>query len=437
MKQQSLGSEYDIERNLVLHNLPLIANDADLIVHYDLLILNDRRLILHHHFVIIGILPLVLGQNVIIIDDTALHLLQKRVLGQQILQQCFYVFHFGQRKIYFCCKVSEIIKMTDNTPAPRRVPILYFVFLVSVLGIWLYHVSSLPNVDFLTQRWAAMLTMVFGSFIAGASPEGSAAIAYPVFTLLLEIPPDVTRNFAFAIQSIGMTSASLLIIGMRIKVEWNYIKFVTLGGIFGLIFGTYYVVPLISPVLAKLFFVSLWLSFGIALWKENRRRKREVFDSIQSFGGNDKARLAIFGLIGGIISSIFGTGINIFTFCLMTIYYRVNEKVATPSSVLIMTFETILGFFLHTQILGDFSSQSMELWLACIPVVVFFAPLGAFIVSKLPRQGIAKILYTILVVQFFGALWVIKPNLMQLFMCGLTITVGLGTFAYLANLRKN
>jgi uncharacterized membrane protein YfcA len=326
--------------------------------------------------------------------------------------------------------------MSDNNPTQPKIPYLYFAFLVLVLSCWGYYVSGLPNLDFLARRWAAMLTMLFGSFIAGASPEGSAAVAYPIFTLLLEVPPAVARNFAFAIQSIGMTSAALLILGLRIKVEWNYITFVTIGGVFGLVFGTYYVVPLVSPIVAKLFFVSLWLSFGIALWRENRSPNRQVVNLIQNFGQKDKIRLVAFGLIGGIISSIFGTGINIFTFCLMTIYYRVNEKVATPSSVIIMTIETLLGLFLHTQIINDFQPEAFELWLACVPVVVFFAPLGAFVISKLPREGIAKILYVILFVQFVGAIWVIKPNASQLLLCAVTLAIGLGLFSYLAKIKK-
>lgn len=287
------------------------------------------------------------------------------------------------------------------------------------------------------QHYYAVLTMVFGSFIAGSSPEGSAAIAYPIFTLLLKIDPPVARNFAFAIQSIGMTSASLLILGLKIKVEWNYVKYVTLGGIFGLIFGTYYVVPLISPPLAKLFFVSLWLSFGLVLWKENKNKNRNVHDAIQDFSQSDMARLIFFGLIGGIISSIFGTGINIFTFCLMTIYYGINEKVAVPSSVIIMTIETILGFFLHAGIIGDFQSQAFEMWVVCVPIVAIFAPLGAFVISKVPRKGVATFLYFILIIQFFGAIWVIKPNLSQLGMCLIVLVGGVSTFLYLSKKSKN
>lgn len=326
--------------------------------------------------------------------------------------------------------------MQANHLHEKKVPYLYFAFLFLVLIVWSFFVFSNDLLYYISKHWPAVLTMVFGSFVAGSSPEGSAAIAYPVYTLILKIQPAVARNFAFAIQSLGMTAASLLILGLKLKLDWNYIKYVTIAGAFGLIFGTYYVVPLISPPMAKLFFVSLWLSFGLVLWYENRHPERSVYDSIQNFGRSDIGRLLLFGFIGGIISSIFGTGINIFTFCLMTIYYGISEKVAVPSSVLIMTMETLLGFFIHAGVIKDFQQLAFEMWIACIPFVIIFAPLGAFVVSKLPRKAIATFLYFILIIQFFGAMWVIKPNGSQLLMCGITLAFGLGLFVYLARNRK-
>ena len=326
--------------------------------------------------------------------------------------------------------------MQSNIEPQTRIPWIYLIFLTIVLFGWFYYMFQNDSFEIYTRQWATVITMIFGSFIAGASPEGSAAVAYPIFTLILKIEPAIARNFAFAIQSIGMTSASLLIIGMRLKVDWNYIIFVTIGGVVGLFLGTYYVVPYISPVQAKLFFVSLYLSFGIALWLQNRRPQREVFDKIENFKNSDKGRLIIFGLVGGIISSIFGTGINIFTFCLMTIYYRVSEKNATPSSVIIMTIETILGLFIHTQLINDFQPEAFEIWLACVPFVAVFAPLGAFVISKMPRRGIATLLYWILIIQFFGAMIVIKPSLIQFALCMLVLASGIGLFGYLAKVRK-
>ena len=326
--------------------------------------------------------------------------------------------------------------MQSNIKPKTRIPWIYLIFLSIIMFGWFWYMFQNDSFEIYSRQWATVLTMIFGSFIAGASPEGSAAVAYPIFTLILKIAPPVARNFAFAIQSIGMTSASLLIIGMRLKVDWNYIIFVTIGGIFGLFLGTYYVVPYISPVQAKLFFVSLYLSFGIALWSQNRRPQREVFDRIENFKNSDKGRLIIFGLVGGIISSIFGTGINIFTFCLMTIYYRVSEKVATPSSVIIMTIETILGLFIHTQLINDFQPEAFEIWLACVPFVAVFAPLGAFVISKMPRKGIATLLYCILIIQFFGAMLVIKPSIIQFSLCMVVLATGIGLFGYLARVRK-
>jgi uncharacterized protein len=317
-----------------------------------------------------------------------------------------------------------------------KLPLLYIFFFTVVLVTWLIYVSQNQLFYVIEKHVYAVITMVFGSFIAGSSPEGSAAVSYPVFTLLLDIQPAVARNFSFAIQSLGMTSASLLLLGLKVKVDWNYIKYVTLGGAVGLVLGTYYVVPLISPPMAKLFFVSLWLSFGLVLWRENRKKDRKVFDVIENFQKSDMAKLLLFGLIGGIISAIFGTGINIFTFCLMTIYYGINEKTAVPSSIIIMTIETLLGFFLHAGVIKDFQTQAFEMWIACIPFVIIFAPLGSFVMSKLPRKAIATFLYIILIIQFFGALWVIKPTGFQLGVCVVTLLCGLGLFLFLSGSRR-
>jgi len=310
------------------------------------------------------------------------------------------------------------------------------VYLAVVLLSWIIYVRHIDLSLLYAKRWPAALTMIFGSFVAGSSPEGSASISYPIFTLGLHIAPAIARNFSFAIQSIGMTGATLLILGLRIKVEWNYIRFATLGGIFGLVFGTYVIVPLVSPVMAKLFFVSLWLSFGIALWRENRHPSRKVFDEIVNLKFSNITGLIVFGFIGGMISSLFGTGINIFTYCIMTIYYGISEKVATPSSVIIMTIETIFGFFLHAQVVKDFQADAFEMWIACVPIVVFFAPLGALVVSKLPRLLIAKFLYLILFIQFFGAMLVIRPSGFKLLMCVLVVAVGFLIFHILARMRK-
>ncbi len=317
-------------------------------------------------------------------------------------------------------------------------PYPYIAFILVVLIGWMSYVvaSDLDILTIMKEQAGVMITMIFGAFIAGSSPEGSAAIAYPVFTLYLDIAPATTRNFSFAIQSFGMTAASIYILSKRISVDWKYILYVSLGGLFGLLFGTYYVVPLVNPPVAKMLFVSLWLSFGIVLFIKNRRPDRVIYDKLLGLTRKDFMLLIAFGFVGGIISSLFGTGINIFTFCLMVVYYHINEKIATASSIIIMTIETILGFVLHRHVLNDFNQESFDMWIACIPLVIFMAPLGSFMLSKFTRLQLATLLYCILFVQFIGAIWVIRPSIPLATMSVGVILGGILLFNYLGQLRR-
>lgn len=318
----------------------------------------------------------------------------------------------------------------------KKYPFIYWLYLIVVITVWFWYMNVNNMFSILSENLYVMITMVFGSFVAGSSPEGSASIAYPMFTLYLGIAPDVARNFAFAIQSVGMTAASIYILNKKIALDWNYIIYVSFGGLFGLLFGTYNLVPYIQPMLGKLIFVSLWLAFGIVLYLENRKQTRIIYDKIILFSHSDRINLILFGFIGGGISSLFGTGINIFTFCFLVIYYKVNEKVATPSSIIIMTIETIAGFALHGLVIKDISKESYDMWLSCIPIVIFFAPLGAYVVNKISRITFTNFLYFIFLVQYLGAMFVIRPDLTKSVISIGIVLFGFFFFRYIGSIQR-
>jgi uncharacterized membrane protein YfcA len=317
----------------------------------------------------------------------------------------------------------------------KNIGFRYIFFLTAVLTVWGIHMFSNNLFGIIAEQWKVVVTMIFGAFIAGSSPEGSASIAYPVFTLLLDISTHDARNFAFAIQSIGMTSASLFILDKKMPVDWKYISYVSVSGILGLVLGTFYAVPFIAQVVAKISFVSLWLAFGIVLYLNHKKQHAAYKTSIGPLSHLDKSLLICLGILGGGISAIFGTGINILTFCFMVIYHSLHEKVATPSSIIIMTIETIVGFLLHALWLQDFSEQSNQMWLASIPVVVFFAPLGTWVMSKVSYGAYKNFLYVIFMVQYLGAIWAIKPDLQLISLSALIIVLGI-VFFRLVSLRN-
>lgn len=318
----------------------------------------------------------------------------------------------------------------------KRLPTAYLLFFALVMPIWLIYMITQNGFSFYNDHWAAPVTMFFGSFVAGATSEGGGAVAFPVFTLLLKLPPPVARNFSFAIQSIGMTSASLLIISLKIPVDWRAIRTVTIGGIPGLLFGAFFVVPLISGPMTKIFFVSLWLSFAFALYLANRKTDRITTNGLGPLKVVDLVRIIGFGFVGGVITAIFGDGINIFTFCLFTLYYSTSEKVATPTSIIIMTIHTIVGFLLHVFVLHDFQPMTFQYWMCAIPVAILMAPLGAYIINFLTREAIAKFLYITTVVQYIGALIALRPPTVVVLISFGTVVGGFLFFWWLSTIRS-
>ncbi len=287
-------------------------------------------------------------------------------------------------------------------------------------------------------NWFMTVTMIVGSFIAGASSEGGGAIAYPAMTLLFNIEPSVARNFSFAIQSFGMTFAAIWIFLSKIKIEINYLLLAGLGGFVGIILGTLYIAPLVQPAYAKMMFVSFWLSFGIALWYVNfTNSKKESVDSLPNFTNYQKIELILVGVFGGVFSSILGNGLDICTFAFVVLKYGLSEKIATPTSVILMASNAIVGFAMHSLVLNTMQPEAINYLLVCIPVVIFGAPLGAFVINKIGRKTIAMTLIVIIVVQFFTALYIIRPDsTLSLFSLGISIA-GLLLFFVLTRFRKD
>jgi len=316
----------------------------------------------------------------------------------------------------------------------KRISILLIVILTFLL--WLTYITTQNYWFLFKDSWFMSLTMVFGSFIAGASSEGGGAIAFPVMTLIFDIPPQIARNFSLAIQSIGMSMASLLIVVKRIKVEFRYILFISLGGALGILLGTKYISPWVPPAYAKILFVTFWLSFGIVLFYFNEISKRGVVTFLPKFTKIDIVIVLLVGFIGGNISSLLGSGIDIFSFSYITMRYGLSEKIATPTSVIIMAINSIVGFVAHVFLAKDFGTVEFNYWLVCIPVVLIGAPIGAYFINSKTRNFISKFLYAVIFIQFIGAFVIIKPNRELLYFSGIIFLFGLIFFFGFSRFKK-
>ncbi len=285
-------------------------------------------------------------------------------------------------------------------------PLLFNVSLVALVwSAWLAY--SFPQTfSILRENWPISLTMVFGSFIAGATSEGGGAVAFPVFTKVLHIAPVDAKIFSLAIQSVGMTAATLTIAVMRVAIAWRVVVWASLGGLFGVVFSSLLLAPVLQPAMLKMLFTAMIVSFAVTLsilaW-----RKRSYNPDLPVFGWRERAIMAATGFIGGGMTGLVGNGIDIICFSVMVLLFRLSEKVSTPTSVVLMALNALAGFVLHLSVLGGFTEKVQEYWLAAVPVVVVGAPLGAYCCTKLNNKTIAGILILLIVVELVSSLWLI------------------------------
>ena len=282
---------------------------------------------------------------------------------------------------------------------PIKKNLLFPINIIILLSIWCFVFIHHSDLNSILNYWMYPLTMVFGAILAGLTPLGGGMVAYPILSLYFDIDPATARDFSLAIQAMGMTSASVYIM-TRKKFRYDYIKYVpyfVLINFLGFIFGSG-VYDSISKVVVQLFFVSFSLSFvAVYLFTKNRSPN----DTIKIKKTEKKGIIYLTFLlcfIGGIISSFFGTGSDIFLYILLTMYLNLKEKISTDFSIILMAAISILGFFYRFFIFG-IESDIINMWLAAVPVVIFFAPLGNKLLKFVKRK---YFLYLILILTAFN-----------------------------------
>ena len=297
-----------------------------------------------------------------------------------------------------------------------------------VWSLWLLLLG--PNTALVNFRdhWAIALTMLFGSMVAGGTSMGGGAVAFPVLTKVLHIPAHDAKVFSLAIQTIGMGAASLTIIAMRTRLQWSFIRFASLGGILGVWLGSAILAPILPPDVIRFSFTMMISSFAVVLLLLNKSNTaRNLIVNMWSY--QSKYIVVLTGLIGGIISGLVGTGMDICTFSVLVVLFRICEKVSTPTSVVLMAINAAAGFFVHQFVIGDFVAPIEQYWFAAIPVVVVGAPTGAIICSSLSRQTIVRILIALIGLELSSSLLLIPLNI-SLISLGLLLFIAFSLIYY-------
>ncbi len=279
-------------------------------------------------------------------------------------------------------------------------------------------------------------TMIFGSFVAGSTPVGGGAVAFPVMVLYIKLLPEEGRDFSLMIQSIGMTSASFLILySKRQLCHFWLIQWFLLSALPGLLLG--FEIPMNSR-LTSLSFTTTVSCFAIAFfyhrecYRFNRKGETseaqnaavEAWELMEGHFDLEKtvgwrafgtslpfvlvALACIFGMTGGFLTAKLGSGADMLAYIFGILWNslvpeeaQMSENMLTASSVLIMAGCSVMSTFLR-MLTAEISREVLLCWAACVPVVVLGAPLGSMLLNPSSTKILRRCFYVFVLVQFIS-----------------------------------
>lgn len=290
----------------------------------------------------------------------------------------------------------------------------------SAWGLWGALNGGFGNaIDF----WGLSLAMVFGSLIAGTTPLGGGVVAFPFSSLAYDLPAVVGRDFSLLIQSVGMGVASITILMRRLELPWAMLRVAIPTAVASALVSFFFLAPHIPGLFVKVLFAAITLTAALVLLDQARRGARGAGGK-----GGDTPAVVMLSAVGGIIAGFTGTGTDFFVFIALVALARIDERFATAASVLVMAAVSIsltAALFLGS---APIHPVALDMWRACIPVVVFGAPLGAALCLRLPRTYFLTLLLVVALAQFAAHLWFLKAARFWLLA---TLIVFVGMYALL------
>jgi len=276
---------------------------------------------------------------------------------------------------------------------------LFYLWLIAFYAVWLGIVVSGDCWATLREHWGIAVAMAAGSYVAGSTPMGGGTVGFPILVLLFGQPATLGRDFSFAIQAIGMTSATIFILCRRQPLEWPMLRAALAGSLIGTPAGIFLIAPHVPGLIIKVLFAVIWASFGVLhLYRIGEITGRHgITPTNHRF--DHRAGLAVGLLSSATFASITGVGIDMALYSILVLVCHADLKIAIPSSVIAMAFTSVVGI-LAKLAAGSVQAGVFEHWLAAAPIVAVGAPLGAWVVSRVGRKPTLLVVSFLCVLQF-------------------------------------
>jgi len=271
-----------------------------------------------------------------------------------------------------------------------------FVPALLVWPVWLYvmSVKELLVPTFVTY-WPMVYTMAAGSLIAGSTPLGGGAIAFPVTVLFIGFTPLQGRDYTVMIQSVGMPAASyLLIFQRREQLHLPLILLFTVCGTPGVLVGLWLG---LQPYTINVAYTVLVFEFAIVLFYSKALAPLSTRSAVPEDAAAPADHLALrraaavilavpTAFVGGFFTASVGMGSDIMLYCYGLYAWNWLDPASartdvshTASSVVVMAVLSVVTAAVRATTQGMESVH--ECWAATAWLVVLGAPLGSLLLT--------------------------------------------------------
>ncbi|WP_370978871.1 sulfite exporter TauE/SafE family protein [Agaribacterium sp. ZY112] len=285
--------------------------------------------------------------------------------------------------------------MTQQASRPSRC-VLAILIAIAVLYFIFFAEHFIESLELPTILIAPI--MALGSFVAGSTFLGGGAVAFPALTKLLSVDALNAKTFSLAIQSVGMSAASLYIIVRVKKLPWAFIGLYLCGSFIGINLALSRLQEHIAAVDLRISFSLFLLCFLIIFLLTQKIRNQSTHSHLEKSPRDISLTIGC-GFLGGITSGLLGSGADLIAFSLLALYFRLDIKLATQTSVIIMAASAIFGFALQAKYYLGIDAQVWRLWYVAAPVVLFGAPFGAAICRRLRSSTLVLLISAIVSIE--------------------------------------
>ncbi|MEM8746099.1 MAG: sulfite exporter TauE/SafE family protein [Actinomycetota bacterium] len=274
----------------------------------------------------------------------------------------------------------------------------------SVIAVWSVVVLATGQLDRVVENVEAAATMVVGSFVAGSTPQGGGAVAFPVFTKALGVSAADARTFSLSIQAIGMGSAAVIIAITRRAVDRGVLRLTVPAAVTGYLAGfVVFSAVTLSGAHVKLLFTLVVVVAGVATVLSRRRAVVEQLAVAPLDTRTVRGWIVVVAALGGVASALFGSGADVAVYLAVTIVLGVRPSVGVATSVVTMAAVSVVGLLVSIAtgalVVSSGGTDVLGMWLAAVPIVVVGAPLGSWFADRVSPRALATFIGSLAVVE--------------------------------------